>query len=272
MRIFKFYITILIFTFYILNLYAMDVNLWNIPVPQGTQIVWQDKPFEISGRKGNATHLRIAKKSEEIIDFYKDILKKEDWQILQYYKEQNIIAFKKGDQFMYVVVGINGKDTPCDVYLASSQQDLAVCMELKDYFLKDNLAPDVPGNDFVDVLRYPGARRRMNVFMPQDAGLLMYETDAKPDEVASFYNKALKSNGWDLSPAFRPEFLKKRGMGSEDFRVLFFQKDKDSVFINITPFVYGENSKRTLITISKNISQELSSPIKPAYRQVREVR
>lgn len=257
----KYLIAFFLFTLCALRLYAMDVDLLNAPLPQGAELVYKDMSVEINEVHARATHLTSSQlMPKEIIDFYKDVFIRQGWQIKDYFEQQNIIAFIKGDRFFYVGIQDNGKDFPCDIYLISSPADLALCRMLKDYFLKPEIAPDVSGKDPDDIPRYPGAKRRLNIAAPAQGDILCYEAEGSISDIAKFYDSQLSLSGWQRIQAFELGKIKSVTPEAENIDILLFEKDQNSLIINIYSMPM-EGGKRTLITITKNIA-EIISPLK----------
>jgi len=241
-----------------------DSYLKDLPVAAEAQVIWQDKPFDINNRHCNISRLSMQGKIvQEILDFYRESLPKYGWQFFQEYKPNNTVAFKKDDEFLYVMVWENGKDFPSDVYLITSLVDLAICLELKDLVLKQPIGQDAPGRDFMDVLRFPGSKRRYDFSSGENNGMLMYEAEAEPKEVASFFKRNLKADGWELNPFFSADFLKKRRFEMGDVQILFFQKEEESILINISKVTQAQEKACSFITIIRNIMQDFTVPESP---------
>jgi len=236
--------------------FSMDIDLRNMPVPDKTEVLWSGKPFEMNNRKGLAAHLRAQQKvASELESFYKGALAAQGWQFQETNQQKNIISFKKGDKFIYILLHDQGNNPPCDIFFLTSNEDLGVCLELKDYYLKEMVAPDAPGKDFADVLAYPGSKRRFNLMVPEASGILLYEADARLEDVANFYEQALKAVGWRLNPRFKEQFLKARNLYSPESRVLYFEKGKGNLVITVHPVYPSSESKRVFITIVKNAEE-----------------
>lgn len=268
----KFWFAVLIFGFWILDLYAMDVDLWNLPIPPETQILWKDKDIELIGIKARATHLRSRLSPNEIIDFYQDILKERDWQLI--HKDSGhhtqIVSFIKENKFFYL--GLLDYPHSCYIYLISSPQSLAICRTLNDYLLKEEIAPDVPGKDFSDIPRYPGSKRRANIFTPFAGTVLMYEVNSPPKQIAQFYRRNLKDLGWQEVEGLDQELVEKAmekiaPQLKDKVAILSFWRGNDFLIVNISSLLRPENfsnrklaSPRSLIIISRNIEQQLDYP------------
>jgi hypothetical protein len=253
----KFFLLTLLFTLFALRLYALDVNLWKLPVPEQTEVVYQDKEIQLNGISAQATHLSSWLGVEELLNFYQGILTKEGWQIKDNFKNQNILALIKEGKFFYIGVQDNGKSFPRDVYLISSAQDLAICRIIKDYFLQEKLAEDAPGKDLTDIPRFPGAKRRLNTFAPQQGLIAVYEAEAPTSSISQFYRRILEDNGWQMHPVFRPERFKGMVPEAKGLEMLFFAKEQESLIINIFP-VEVEGKQRAIIFITKNIQDIFS--------------
>lgn len=248
---------ILILIFNISAVYALDANLWNMPLPDSTRMVYQDKTTQINDISAQTTHLVSQLSPEELTNFYKGILLKSGWQLKEYFPQQNISVFINGDQFFYVGIQDNGKDIARDVYLVSSPGNLALCQLLSEYFLKEEMREDVPGKDFVDIPRYPGAKRRMNISVPDQGKVLLYEAEAKPAEISQFYQKMLKMNGWQICPGLDLNRMRSSIPDAGDMEILLFNKDNNSLVINIYSLV-EEGKKRSMITITNNAEEIVS--------------
>lgn len=258
-------IILLVVSYWLLvtGIFAMDIDLWSLPRLPESEVIWQDKNLEVNGIVAPAMHLRSKLSTQEIIDFYKDILTKYNWQINEHYPKEHVLIFTQQDKFFYVVAMENGKDLPCDVYLVNSPADLAICKTLKDYFLQETVAPDTQGKDFSDLPRYPGSKRRLNVFTPFEGAALIYEAQAQPQEIAQFYRQNLKASGWKEERALTQEMFKKLARqlkGIELPAILLFYRGKDSLLINVTSV--PKLSGRSLIIIAKNIEKEMIYPKK----------
>ncbi len=233
----------------------------DIPIIEGAQVAWENKPYTLNNRQMNLTRLNSDKEVQEILAYYRQALPKNGWTFLDEYKVNNALGYKKGDEFLYVLVSENGRDFPRDVFIATSNQDLVICLELKDYMMKTPIAQDAPGEDFNDVLRYPGAKRRVDIGSGVDSGMIVYEAAAQPQEIASFYSRSLKENGWELNPAFRPGSLKDRGVEFDDVHILFFEKENDSLVITINLISQPQEKTRSFISIMRNINEHFSMPV-----------
>lgn len=264
---FTFGIAVLSFIFYLLPLYAMDVDLWNLPLPAKSEIVWKDQPIDVMGIKAKGIHLRCQLPGNEIISFYKDALEKNNWKLEYTLQQNNIFIFTRENKFFYLAVLESSKDLPCDVYLVTSPEDLAICKTMRNYLLQEEIAQDTPGKDFLDIPRYPGSKRRMNVFTPVEGAVLLYEVEAEPKEIASFYRQNLTSLGWKeeqmLSQKMVEEVIRKANPRLRGkVALLCFYRSDDSLVINISAppqdFALPGNSKRSLIIIAKNMEKELS--------------
>jgi len=137
------------------SILALDMDLWNLPKPPDSSVVWEDNRVQINGIDAAGTHLRSESDMEEILGFYKEFFLRNGWQIKDDFKQQNIIAFTKKERFMYVAGQSNGKDAPCDVYLISSPSDLALCRILASLMDKGGITmrEDAAGRDISDIPR-----------------------------------------------------------------------------------------------------------------------
>jgi len=261
---------ILILIFYPLlfksSVFALDPELRSLPQLPNSQIVWQDKTLQVNGIVAPAMHLRSSLPVNEIINFYKDALAKSKWQLKDYYSQQNTLVFTKENKFFYVAVVATGENQPCDIYLVDSPDDLEICKILKDYFLQEEIAQDAPGKDFSDIPRYPGSKRRLNIFAPFQGTLLMYEADAKVNEIAKFYRQMLVATGWKAEQAFNQDVIEKLAPQTKgNLATLLFYRDEDTLLVYIVTLSAGVGSaekisQRSLIIMAKNIEQELTYP------------
>ena len=261
-------IPILILIFYPLLFrpfaFAMDPELHSLPQMPGSEIVWQEKNLEVNGIIAPTIHLRSSAPMEEIIRFYKEALIKNKWELKDNFAEQRTLAFTKNNRFFYVTVIYNGENIPADVYLVNSPADLTICEILKDYFIQDELVQDAPGKDLLDLPRYPGSKRRLNIFTPFGGSALIYEVDASPEEISRFYRQNLRLSGWKEERSLMQEVMGKtlyRPIGG--VFILLLYRGEDTLLINIVKVPKelkpeGKLDKRTLIIIAKDIEKELN--------------
>lgn len=264
-KIFRFWFMILFIVSCALDLYALDVNLRNLPMPSETNIVWRDSPLQINGINASGTHLYSQLPVEEVLDFYKGIFLKEGWQIKDHFKDQYVIVFIRDNRFMYVAGRSHSQEgTPCDVYLVSSYSDLAICKILTKHMENQKgmiMQEDAAGRDISDIPRYPGSKRMVSISAPEQGNILIYQTIATPQQVANFYQSHLKTSGWQLAQALKPEFLKNRALKSENVKVLLFQKGNETLFINASLLPREVTDQEiSMITIVKNMLEEFAAP------------
>jgi hypothetical protein len=241
---------------------ALDMDLWNLPKPPDSSIVWDDKRVQINGIDSAGTHLRSQSEVGEVINFYKEFFLGNGWQIKDDFKEQNVIAFTRKDRFMYVAGQSNGKDAPCDVYLISSPSDLALCKILARLMDKGIvMQEDAAGRDIPDIPRYPASKRMVSIFAPYEGAILLYQAAATPAEIIRFYQSQLEANGWELVRALQPEFLQSRVPELQNTRVLLFLRGNETLFINANLLPKEATVKEmTSITIVKNMLDEFAYP------------
>ena len=263
-------IPILILIFYPLLFkpfaFAMDPELHSLPQMPGSQIVWQEKNLEVNGIIAPTIHLRSSAPMEEIVRFYKEALIKNKWEFKDNFSQQNTLAFSKNNRFFYLTVIYNGENIPADVYLVNSPSDLTLCKILKDYFLQDELIQDTPGKDIADLPRYPGSKRRLNIFAPFGGSAIIYEVDAPPEEISRFYRQNLRLSGWKEERSLMQEIMGKtlsRPIGG--VFILLFYRGEDTLLINIAKVPKemdlrgkGKLNKRSLIIITKDVDKELN--------------
>jgi len=243
------------------NLWARDTALWGLPKLPGSQMVWEDKPIEVNDIRARGDHLRSSLSFEEILSFYEDYFSSQGWELRRNLTE-NIFTFVKDNRFVFLGLQCHGERQPCDVYIVSSPTDLAICKVLEKYFLKEQMAVDVPGKDLPDVLRYPGSKRRLDILSPEIGAILVYEADAQPQDIAKFYRQALKQVGWREERALMANIVQRLSPKLKDTAVLLFYHNEDTLLINVTrvPEKFpGEKTKgRSFIIISKNMVQEMA--------------
>jgi hypothetical protein len=245
-------------------------DLKSLPILPSSEVIWQDKNLMVNGMAARSMHLRSDMPAKEAIAFYREALVQAQWALKEDYPVQGTLVLTKDDEFLYVVVVNNGEGQPCDVYLASSPTSLAVCYVIKDYLMKENIAPDVAGKDFPDLPRYPGSKRRINVFTPMEAAVVMYEAQAKPQEIAKFYRSNLRDLGWKEERQLSPErFVRLAPQVGDKISVLLYSRDdnRDTLVIYITAAPEGlcanaKISQRSIIMVTRNIKEELVYPQK----------
>lgn len=246
---------------------AMDNGLWNLPQIPNSQLVWKDKPLNINGIAASSTLVRYAGPREEIMEFYKDALISQGWGLQASYLEANTEVFTKGNRFFYVYAIPNVQDLPCDTYLISSPADILICNDLGNYFLKEELADDMPGRDLADIPRYPGSKRRVNIDTPMKGEMAMYEVEAEPKTIAQFYRQNLKANGWQEQNFLAPAVVEKLVTElKQEMAILIFLRGKDTFVINIMRMPkppgspQAKDSKRSIIVMVRNMDKQLNYP------------
>jgi hypothetical protein len=234
--------------------------LWKLPVPAGAKVIWEDQATQINGINARTTHIATALDTPAIISFYQQTLSNLGWEFKDYFQQSNALSFtKEKEGFVYVVIADNGEAEPSDVYIAHSPESLAICLTLADKFLKENIYEDVAGKDSIDIPRYPGSKRRVNVFAPEEGTVLMYEADAAPTQIASFYDQKLPALGWQknsmfLSEVFKLYYQRVKKNEKSDLNMLFFEKGDETLLVNILPAPKEADptGKRSLIVMSRN--------------------
>jgi len=235
---------------------AADLDLQALPQLPGSEAIWVDKPIRLNGISAPATHLRSSMPPDKIADFYKAVLIAGGWEFDRTQLGGSIMLFRKNNKFFYVGIWGDGKNAPAEVFLVNSPEDMAICAQMQDYLFKSPLAQDVPGSDITGIPRYPTSRRRFNLFLPAEGGLLIYEAEATPGDIAKFYRKAFKGSEWyeeialsesQLAESLLPEDMKGK------IAFMLFSKGKDSIVINAFSAPKGASAgKRSLIMLGKN--------------------
>jgi len=244
-------------------IYALDADLFSAPQFPGAKILWEDKPLEVNGVSARATHLRCNAASQEIMEFYEDSLGKNGWiraQENNYPYTSNVDTFTKAGRFMYVAVMSESDLGYCDTYILSSPQPLKFCPALSASLFKKELAEDTPGRDSNDIPRYPGSKRRLNMFSREQGVFMVYESDGKINDIANFYRTSFKMMGWKITESLDSNKLKKiyPDMQAGEVRILSFEKAGDSVTVMMNYLNDPQAHNRSLITITKNASDEFN--------------
>jgi hypothetical protein len=243
-----------------LFLFASDLEkhlseeLSRISLIEGSEVIWENEAVQVMGIKGKATHLRSELPVEDVLNYYKVNIQEAGWQIDHCIWENRICVFTKESEYFYLGVQGNGKGYPNDIYLVVAPQSLAVCELSKEYFLKKELKEDAPGEDPESIPRYPGSKRRINIFAVDEGKVFMYEAEDSIEDITAFYKDYFQKAGWKMSGEFKP-----RGEYSEDLKILFFEKGEDNVSINVAR-VNIEGRARSLITILNNMIEEFAQP------------
>lgn len=245
--------------------YALEIDLWNLPKPEPSQVVWENRPLEVNGIYAQATHLRSSQDVEKIIKFYSDVLSIRGWQPQEntHFYGQHILTFIKADKFFYVAV-LGEPDFSSDIYLCISPQELRICSSLASYFLQENIAPDTTGKDLSDIPRYPGSKRRVSILSAEQGAFLMYESDVAPLDIAAFYRQNLRMSGWQQHLPLAQKAVEQFVPELKDNAILFFYKGQDTLLIHlnrapeINPNGGKAKAQRSFIIISKNILDEFS--------------
>jgi len=247
------------------NSYALNTDLFNMPQPPVSTIVWDGRLLEINGIQATATHLRVEDMNvAELIDFYNSNLRQRGWQPQTdaYFTEHHVLTFIKEDKFFYVAILKPFAEAPADVYLCVSPAELRICESVSKYILKNNLVEDTPGKDIDIVPRYPVSRRRLSVIAPEEGNILLYEAEGAPADIAKFYRQNLKAYGWKEEPAISN--AQKLVPQLKDNPVLVFYRGEDILLINITAApkeaeAQTGNAIRSFIIISRNMLDELAN-------------
>ncbi|MCM8796050.1 MAG: hypothetical protein NC928_05160 [Candidatus Omnitrophica bacterium] len=243
--------------------WAMDVEMLKLPLPRESQNIWQDKSVEVNNIKVQANFLTSNLGKEELSKFYQELLGQNGWKLTDHDEDQDIMCFTRNGNYFYVAIveDAGRKDAGrSSVYLVKSPSDLRLCRTLVDYFFKPEIAPDAEGKDAPDIPRYPGSRRRLNIFTKEEGQFLMYETEAAPKEVEGFYRKMLTQYGWELMPQLNPALLARFSEAREALKnvcLLGFQRGQEMLFITAYPTPREVSKARTLISITRNFYQEL---------------
>jgi hypothetical protein len=240
--------------------YAQNRELRDIPLPDNSEVVALDTPFQLNDRQGDLSRLRTYKKTQEVIDFYRNHFESNGWKYVDYKQEWRTLFLKRADENLYVQVTENGEKLPSDVYIAMSRQDMAVCPQMQNVYLQEQLAADVPGKDFPDIMRYPGSKRRVNMFPAANKGMVVYEAQSEVAEAAAYFNNTLKAQGWDDNPMFTQGFQKQKSVDSREMKIMFFEKNRDTLIINIYRASEPKQKTRVLISILKNMTGDAVMP------------
>ena len=151
-----------------------------------------------------------------------------------------------------------------DVYLVSSPVSLAICRSLEPYFLKEEIAQDAPGREPADMARYPGSKRRLAVSAYGEGSVFVYESEARPKEIAEFFRKNLQMAGWQEEAIFSRPAVQNLLNSLTDQGLLIFSHGDNTLIINITkapknfPGEEKAKAKRSFIIISRDIEKEFS--------------
>ncbi len=242
------------FTFLFLILFlniaycAMEPELWNVPPLPLSEVVWKDKEVEFDGELAHWTCLKTSLSKEEIIEFYKKNLTQNGWRFKEI-KDGFFLVFEKPGKFMYVMIK---KDLYSgyknEVYLTVTKSNLCKCN--KCGFKKENFS-QISQRNLSDIPLYPKSKPRF-IFNPSlQENIALYETDSSVLEITKFYRKNLKRMGWEEIDVFNSKYVRKFFL-NKNMRILYFQKGKDTLLINI--FTPNQNffKKSTLIVIVKN--------------------
>ncbi len=255
---------IILGAFFISSALAMDEDLWQLPQLPGSSIVWKDQPMEVNQIKANATHLRTDLPVDKILQFYKSALEPLGW---KYDKNltPEISTFVKENKFIYVGIFPLRANVFRDVYLIVSPASLTICEELKDYFFKEHIMPDAQGKDLEGVPRYPGSRRRLDIFLSPQSGVLIYESDGAPRDIARFFRQEMPRNGWREEHALSAEVVQKLNPLMRGIQILLFNRGNNKILFNITAIpkglpVQAKAFGRTLIIIARNMEKEVAFP------------
>lgn len=242
--------------------YAMDPQLWNMPKPEGSLVVWQDRPVELNNIKASVTHLRTELVASRVIDYYHKYFKDNEWVIKDNFDDQHIISYSKNKKYMYVAVQDNGPGILADVFLVSSPADLSVCRIIAGYMKENIMQQDAQGKDAPDIPRYPNSKRMLSLYAYTNGMILIYQAQESPSEIAKFFKYHLKKNAWQLIQDFNSSLIVRLLKGKElDFECLVFEKGDDFLTINISPLFEEKKAKFSVITITKNVEDEFGQNI-----------
>jgi hypothetical protein len=242
--------------------FALDLNLWNLPQPEGSTVVWEDQRLQINGADAFGTHLRSPQKMDDVLNFYKGYFLNNGWELKDHFAGQNTMVFSKKEKLIYVVGQSNGEDAPCDVYVISSATDLDFAKTIAPSF--DGgiiLQRDVEGKDLPEVPRYPNSRRMMSMLMPNAGAMLVYQVPADPEEITGFYRGSLEAAGWQLARPLRPELLSAVYPQAKKIGFMFFEKGNENIFITTSVLPKEATGKEmTVVAVVKNLQEEFAYP------------
>lgn len=238
--------------------FAKSEDITKLPQPPGSRFVFEDKAVHINDIDVHGIQLKCNINPQEIAVFYQNMLGQRGWKLAYAFEKQGVMSFTdEGGGYLYVstVPGLDGNT----IYVLESPKDLSICRTLQDYFFKPEMAADAPGKDIPDVPRYPNARRRLSVFTQREGEFLLYETDATPHEVGSFYRQMLSQYGWEPISALNPDMLLRFTEAKnalKDVALVFYERGDENIFIAAYQTPRKVSKSRTLITIMKNFGEE----------------
>ncbi len=249
--------------------WAMDVDLWQVPVPAHSQVTWKDKAIEVNGIHAQGTHLRMQGGAIQILEGFRADLEQAGWELKDSFRQQHVFAFVKSGRYLYVGVRENGPQLPADVYLISSDKDLAICKVIAGFMNEGIMKTDSPGNDLPDIPRFQQSKRIISILAPESGAILLYQTPADPGEVAQYYLGAMKGQGWHVLMDINPRWIKQMVPAAEraaDVYAMVFERGKDVVVLNVNTMVSSSMQQYTLVTATKNMMGEFGyTP--PAHRR-----
>jgi len=243
--------------------FAVDLNLWHMPKPEGSSIVWENERLQVNGADAFGTHIRSLQKVEEALNFYKRYFLNGGWTLKDNSAAQNTLVFSKAGKFIYVVGQPNAEGAACDVYVVTSDTDLdfakTVAPSMEGGLI---LQKDVAGKDLSEVPRYPNSRRMMSMLLPNAGAMVVYQVQAEPTEVIEFYRGAMTAAGWQLARPLRPELLSAVYPKAKEIGFMFFEKGNENIFITTTMLSEeGMMGKRaTVVAVVKNLQEEFAYP------------
>lgn len=238
--------------------WAMDLDLWQAPVPVRSKVTWKDKAIEVNGIHAQGTHLSMTGGAAQILDEFRTNLEQDGWKLKDSFRQQHVFAFVKNGRYLYVGVRENGPQLPADVYLISSEDDLAICKVIAGFMDEGIMKKDSPGNDLPDIPRYQDSKRIISILAPESGAILVYQTEAAPGQVAQFYKGAMQQQGWKLLMDINPRWIRTMvpAAPASDVYAMVFERRKDVVVLNVNTMMSSNQQQYTLVTAAKNMTSE----------------
>lgn len=199
---------------------------------------------------------------KEVIEFYRDFLIRGGWKreeefdrqavellIAQsmydastsgydYYEDGFYYTFSKGNSLIRLWGFTDIEEKLTMYFICFAEQGKQSLERASVEELKMGMpSKDLPGDDPVDIPRYPGSIREGSLFM--EDGVIQYfhyVTTAAPEKVYSFYEECMKKKGWQSSNLFSALLSNERGFFS-----IYFNELK-------TAYLYIDNSLKDGIT------------------------
>jgi hypothetical protein len=121
------------------------------------------------------------------------------------------------------------------------------------------LEGDVKGKDIPEIPRYPLSKRMVSVFAPEAGAITIYQSQDNPKDIGQFYRQNLKSSGWRLIQDFNSALVRRMlpAEANLNMAMMVFAKDNDTLVINANPIKSEKVKPHSVITIVKNMSQDL---------------